>query len=199
MFRTHRREASLSAVIALLTALALAGCTPTAGDGVASLDGDPQARQSAPPGGGDGGGGTGEGGDGDPVAFAECMREHGVDMPDPDQEDGGFAIAIPDGTDPDDVDAAMDACKEFMPNGGEMPKPSAEDLAQMREFAECMRDEGIEGFPDPSADGGIRIDSEMGFDPGSDEFREAQETCGELMPKPKGEDGGPSTSESGRS
>jgi hypothetical protein len=196
MLRTHRREASLSVVIALAAALALAGCTPAA-SGVASLDGDPQAQQSSPPGGDDGDGGGG--GDGDQVAFAECMREHGIDMPDPDTEDGGFAIAIPEGSDPDEVDAAMEACKEFMPNGGEMPKPNAEQLAQMREFSECMRDEGIEGFPDPSADGGLRIDSDMGFDPESDEFREAQEKCGESMPKPKGEDGGPATSEGGES
>ena len=60
------------------------------------------------------------------LEFAECMRDHGIDMPDPQfDEDGGVAIMIggPDGApiDPATMQAAQEACGGLMgpPPGGE--------------------------------------------------------------------------------
>jgi hypothetical protein len=190
MFRTQQRAASGIAVFALLATLALAGCAPTAPTGVASLDGGTGSTSSPQA--------TDEPSQGDQVKFAECMREHGIDMPDPDpSEDGGFGIMIPQGTSKEAADAAIEACKEFMPNGGEPPHLNAEELAAMREFAKCMRENGIENFPDPSADGGIAIeanpDDPDGIDPESQEFKNAEDACKDLMPEPPdGSDEGPS-------
>jgi hypothetical protein len=53
------------------------------------------------------------------LAFARCMREQGVDMPDPKfgGEGGRFALELPEGVDPGDPDfrAAQEACREHSP------------------------------------------------------------------------------------
>ncbi|MBT2517818.1 hypothetical protein J7E29_10265 [Streptomyces sp. ISL-90] len=191
MFRTRKRAASGIAVFAMLATLALAGCAPTSPTGVASLDGGATPTESGSP--------DGEGGKGDQVKFTECMREQGIDMPDPDPNSKGFAVAIPQGVSKDAVDAAMEECKQYMPNGGEMPELSAEELKQMREFAKCMRENGIEDFPDPNAEGGMMLNGDD-VDPESEEFQAAQEACEDLAPRPKdGEEEGPSTQTNGGS
>ncbi|WP_053731787.1 hypothetical protein [Nocardia sp. NRRL S-836] len=100
-------------------------------------------------------------GTGDMVQFARCMRENGVDMPDPKQGDGGGVViqAVPgDGGDsgPPDLEkmnAAHEACKKHLPNGGELKPPSPEDQDRFRKQAKCMRDKGHD-WPDPKFDGG---------------------------------------------
>jgi len=138
------------------------------------------------------------------LQFAKCMREHGVDMPDPQvSDDGGVMIAIGapgaapgEGPDPKDVDAANKACQHFMQDAAKnFDPPSDEDLKKMQEqalaFSKCMRDHGID-IPDPqfSADGGgfnvsIGGPGQAGstdgppFDPTSEEFKKASEACGQ--------------------
>jgi hypothetical protein len=50
------------------------------------------------------------------LAFAECMREHGIDFPDP-QFDGGAVMVGGPGIDPEDPEfqAAQEACGELLP------------------------------------------------------------------------------------
>lgn len=182
MVQTSARGVRGLAALALLTVLALGGCAAQ-GPGVASLD-DGGADATTEPDTADR--------DGDPVKFAECMRDQGIEMEDPDVEQGGdgegggFAITIPQGADREEMDSAMDACKEFLPDGGEPPKLDPEAQAKMRAFAECMRRNGVEEFPDPEAGGGIMIDGDAGaLDPSSEEFKAAQEACrGELPEMP---------------
>ncbi|WP_136707430.1 hypothetical protein [Agromyces sp. H66] len=193
MFRTRRRAASGFAVFVIFATLALAGCARGETPGVASLgDGSttsPTASEAPA--------------EGDAVKFAACMREHGIDVPDPDPDADGFSMSIPRGTSEEEADAAVEACKEFAPNGGEPVQLSAEDLEGMREFAKCMRENGIEDFPDPSADGGFQIPSSPGdpdaIDPMSQEFRDAEESCARVRPAPPGggEPEGPSTQTGG--
>ena len=63
------------------------------------------------------------------LAFTECMREHGVDMPDPQFGEGGGFIRVGPGDgangdgpafDPNDSDfqAAQEACRELLPGFG---------------------------------------------------------------------------------
>ena len=55
------------------------------------------------------------------------------------------------GADLSRVDDAIGACREHMPNGGELAPPPAEDLAAMRAYAVCMREQGVEmDDPDPT-------------------------------------------------
>src|SRR5689334_13568354 len=67
---------------------------------------------------------------GDMVKFAQCMRENGVDMPDPKEDGGGVGITIggEDGAalDPEKMKTAHEACKKHLPNGGEFKPPSPE-------------------------------------------------------------------------
>jgi hypothetical protein len=99
--------------------------------------------------------------------FAQCMRAAGVDMPDPgpDGMAGIPALAAGDEAAAEKMDAAMEKCRELLPDGGEPPKPSAEDLAKARDYAKCVRENGVPGFPDPDAETGVfRIDPEQADD-----------------------------------
>jgi hypothetical protein len=119
------------------------------------------------------------------LKYAQCMRDHGVDMKDPQTDgEGHFSIQIGGGpgspANKDKVDAAMEACKSFMPNGGEPPKRDPEMAAKMQKMAECMRANGVPSFPDPDPEtGGIMIqgDKDSGLDPMSPTFKAAQSKC----------------------
>ncbi|RSM46149.1 hypothetical protein DMB66_50170 [Actinoplanes sp. ATCC 53533] len=50
--------------------------------------------------------------------------------------------------------AASRKCREFLPNGGEPAKMSAEDIAKRRDFAKCVRENGLPDFPDPDPETG---------------------------------------------
>ncbi|MEV0661374.1 hypothetical protein ACIBI3_06700 [Actinomadura luteofluorescens] len=49
-------------------------------------------------------------------------------------------------------------------------------------FAKCMRENGVEKFPDPSG-GGAMISKDSGIDVESPEFKKAQEACKDLSPQ----------------
>jgi hypothetical protein len=121
--------------------------------------------------------------------FAQCMREHGVDMPDPDPNNGGGKVRIEAGAgvDKEKMQQALDACREFMPNGGERRELSPEDLEKLRQFAQCMREQGIDmPDPDPNGGGGIRIRKNGEGRPDAAEMErveKAMEACRHLNPK----------------
>lgn len=162
-------------VAALGAALLLGGCGAKGDDGskVASISTPPK------PGGPTAADNSGKSDEDKMRDFAKCMREHGVDMPDPKPagDGGGMAITLGgDGADRGKIDAAQNACKHLMPNGGEMKPPSAEELDKMRKDAKCMRDHGIDmPDPDPSGKGATRIGG-----PGDDpkKFEDAAKACG---------------------
>lgn len=167
-------------VLAVLFAL-VSGCSSNGdgGDGVASMSSAPAPSSSAP-----GGGGSGnDGPDMDQMrAYAKCMREHGVDMEDP--QDGGISIAVDSEAEQKKVDKANEACKHLMPNGGEDEKPTAEDLDNAREMAKCLREHGID-VKEPTMDSpGISVDAGSGGnDP--EKVNKAMEECA-----PEGAKGG---------
>ncbi|WIY05338.1 hypothetical protein QRX60_16370 [Amycolatopsis mongoliensis] len=162
-------------VAALGAALLLGGC------GAKGDDGDKVASISTPPksGGPTAADSSGKSDEDKMREFAKCMREHGVDMPDPKPAGDGKGMAITLGGDEKDhskLDAAQNACKHLMPNGGEMKPPSAEELDKMRKDAKCMREHGIDmPDPDPSGKGAMRIGG-AGDDP--KKFEEAAKACG---------------------
>ena len=117
-----------------------------------------------------------------PLKFSQCMRAHGITWF-PDPTEGKLSVAIPKGTDQKKMEAAQEACKQYMPNGGNAPKPSAEDLERARDMAKCMRANGVPNFPDPKPDGSIQIDgSKLGTGPGDPTFDKAEKACSKYVP-----------------
>ena len=128
------------------------------------------------------------------LAFARCMRENGVDMPDP-RSDGSGRILIGPGPggdgqarfDPSDPTfrKADEACRKHLEAGFE--EPGEEEQAEMRDafvkYARCMREEGID-LPDPDPGGGgfrMRLGDPDAPDLESPAFKEADGRCGELL------------------
>ncbi len=169
------RKRSMATLIAGAVFALVAGCGG-GGDG-----GDEVASISAPPGAGDGKQQADNVSDEDKMRdFAKCMREHGIDMPDP-KTDGDDRATISlggaDGIDEGKMKAADEACRKLLPNGGEMKPPSPEDLDKMRKEAKCMREHGIDmPDPDPAAKGGAIALGDASADP--EKFEEAAKTCG---------------------
>jgi len=126
------------------------------------------------------------------LKYARCMRENGVDMPDPKMEGGGIRMTSPKGVSPSKMGAADKACRKIL----EAVKPPEMSEAEQKEFrtaalanARCMREHGID-FPDPTfgknGEASVRIGRGSGIDPESAKFKAAQKACESTMPKPPG-------------
>src|SRR5689334_13120176 len=63
--------------------------------------------------------------------FAQCMRDHGVDVPDPGSDSGGGGVRITT-SDGSKTEEAMQACQHLMP-AGKLQTPSAEDMDKLRQ------------------------------------------------------------------
>jgi hypothetical protein len=170
--------------LVLTLMLALAGCGGgNGGDGVATA-GDKAAKASASA-------GASKDHKEQALRHAQCMRDNGVtDYPDPKfNENGGTSLNLPEGIDPAKLDRAAQACRQYEPNGGEPQKLDAERLDQLRAYATCMRENGVENFPDPT-DQGIQADgNKPGMDPASPSYQAADKVCAHFAPKPEGGEG----------
>jgi hypothetical protein len=122
------------------------------------------------------------------LAYAKCMREHGVDMPDPQSGERGLRFMAPEGVSEEKVREAEEACRKHL-ESIEPPELSEEQQEEIKEaalaHARCMRGHGID-MPDPTfgEDGRTvqRIGPESGIDPNSSKFREAEEACRDEVP-----------------
>jgi hypothetical protein len=124
------------------------------------------------------------------LAFTKCMRDHGIDMPDPQRataaaggaKGGGPVIAV--NGDPEDpsFQRAQKACEPLLAKAaGELdndPARQAEMKQKLLDFAQCMRDHGID-MPDPQFDSQGRVKIDMGQRPEGDDaaFQKATEAC----------------------
>lgn len=107
------------------------------------------------------------------LEFAQCMRDHGIDVPDPEPGEG---IQIQVEGDPSKHDAAMAECQPLLPGGGPGEGFDPEEQAKMLAFAQCMRDNGVESFEDPKEGEGVHLGPEQAEDP---DFEAADRTCNE--------------------
>jgi hypothetical protein len=81
------------------------------------------------------------------VKFAECIRAHGVtDFPDPN-EDNQFDYGV--SVTPAVWTRATTACKDLQPPGTLSAKRTPEEQSASLKFAQCIRENGVEDFPDP--------------------------------------------------
>jgi hypothetical protein len=122
------------------------------------------------------------------LAHAQCMRDHGIDWPDPEFVDGEWEVRLDDDIDLESADykAAEAECaqvrQEAQPEGGDDINPDdrarlEEEMDRMLEFAACMRDQGIE-FPDPVMDDTGTISGPAGpMDGDWDAFEAAKAAC----------------------
>ncbi len=116
--------------------------------------------------------------------FAACMREHGVDMPDPG--DGEQMRADLAKVDKDKLAPAMEACKTLLPNGGESVQLDPQQVEKLRTFAKCMRENGVEEFPEPDDTGNLRLEGALDGWRTNPEFAKALEKCRAIVPDFKG-------------
>ncbi|MGH9187080.1 MAG: hypothetical protein ACRD0U_14865 [Acidimicrobiales bacterium] len=140
----RQRTFGAVAVVALLVLSACGGGGGGVGDGVASAGGE---RNSANP------AETEDTAPLDPDAqalvFAECMRDTGVDMPDPDPGQQGLGAAcqaVAGDYEEETLQQAIVACQDLMPQyaSGEH---SGDDW--MLELAECRREQGLDVSDNP--------------------------------------------------
>jgi hypothetical protein len=194
-------------VVAALAALSACGSPAASGRQVASLStaapGEATSNSNSA-------GATGTTTPTDPaeaaLAFAKCMRDHGVDVPDPVVQDGGAGggggvmIAVnggPNGSTPFDataMDEANKACQPIMEKAaGSFDPPSPEEQekakAQALAFAKCMREHGVD-MPDPQFGDNGTITQSIGGPTGSGPPKDvdakamqaASEACGQGGP-----------------
>ena len=188
-----RRPAPLQLILAVASvalAAVLAACSSPAAsaDGVVSLATSAPGGSAAPS-------ASAESPEQAMLDYAQCMRDHGIDMPDPvfnsNGDGGGTVTQQGPNLDPKSqpgFQAAEDACKHFMEDvkrsaGG---KPmTAEEQQAFLDFAACMREHGVD-MADPTFEGGgvsIQIggpgpkDGGIKIDPQSPAFAAAQTAC----------------------
>jgi hypothetical protein len=117
------------------------------------------------------------------LAFAQCVRAHGVaNYPDPEssgqEPNNAKQIAHADPQFP----AASKACAHLLPNGGQSTTSgqAATDQQNAARFASCMRSHGLPNFPDATNDS----QGEPSFnltaahiDPNSQQIRSTAQEC----------------------
>jgi hypothetical protein len=112
-------------------------------------------------------------------AYAQCIRDNGVpDFPDPDAN-GELRGPAHEQQDNPKFQAAQEKCRNLAP-GGEHQRSDPATVEQMRQFSQCMRDNGLPDYPDPDPDGRVRgVGHEQQDNP---TFRAAMQTCRQKLP-----------------
>lgn len=139
------------------------------------------------------------------LKFAKCMRDEGIDMPDPQKQAGGGIVQKMGGPgkplDQRKVEAAQKKCEHFMDAGGGSvkggdPKEEAEHRDALLAFAQCMRSHGVP-MKDPKFSGN-KVQMSIGGGPGDSgprvnpegaTFKAAEKACRPALAKVEG--GGP--------
>ncbi len=124
------------------------------------------------------------------LAYAECMRSHGIaNFPDPNSQ-GRFIISnnvvngVSHGVDQSSPQfvSANRTCEKLLPNGGQIT--AAQQRQQMSELlsvAECIRSHGIPNFPDPIQSGsGVSFPPQSGSGTDLARVQSLMQTCMKL-------------------
>ena len=116
------------------------------------------------------------------LAYAQCMRAHGLPgWPDP-LPNGGFdkskLRAL--GYTKDQVRSVTDkSCANFVPNGAPQQLSVQQKVADGLSFARCMRSHGVSHFPDPTAQGQLSVQmvQAQGINVQSPQVLQVVQTC----------------------
>jgi hypothetical protein len=136
---THRKRRPLAALTPVIAVALISGCGSTAPIGSGSSD--PTAANHAKA-----------------VKFSECMRANGVsNFPDPDASGNLTIDQVANGSQIDTSSPAwqqaISACKSLEPSGFTGSKRTAQQQSAARQFAQCIRQNGVPDFPDPTPNG----------------------------------------------
>jgi hypothetical protein len=116
--------------------------------------------------------------------FAECMRANGKpNFPDPVQDannDWGFPASVGKPVAPVACEAAYRQMRSV--NKGLAEEGSTIDMTKLRDFAKCMRSQGLSDWPDPTADGLFPLPGRYAPPNGNQLIAAPLKTC----PKPTG-------------
>jgi hypothetical protein len=104
------------------------------------------------------------------LTYARCMRQHGVNIPDP--QPGQGQISLPPGVPRERSQAALQACQTYLLQGlGKDPgDPAAEDRAVQQ--AQCLRQHGLD-VPDPQPGRPLVLHG----DPNDPKTKQAMQEC----------------------
>lgn len=124
------------------------------------------------------------------IAFASCVRKHGVpNFPDSaikTSSSGGVSVGIPSnlGVSSAQLQAAMSACKSLLPKSASSGGSSSNSNTQaVLKFAQCMRSNGVPNFPEPNSSGQVLIQGgSNGVNQNSPAYQKASTTCQHLLP-----------------
>ncbi len=120
------------------------------------------------------------------LAFARCMRSHGVSKwPDP-TSDGVFdkAKLLQLGVGGSRLTSISHTCNRLHPNDGRPQQTiTPADQADYLRGAACMRAHGFPGFPDPTfQDNNVTLNIPSSIDTHTFAFKTAAATCTRLIP-----------------
>ncbi len=169
------RALMLASVIAVAASLLAAGCGGGGGSPEVASVASSTTSATTPPSGA--------------VAFARCMRSHGVPgFPDPSGGgafDGSAIKHLVVGR--SQMRAAQSACIHLLPNGIVPTAPgytiTRADRIDYLKAAACMRRHGIPDFPDPTfPSNGVKFTIPSSIDQNSPRVRSALPVCRKLIP-----------------
>ena len=193
--RPRRRQAratagGLAGILLLICGLALAACSRAPGPAIPAASGGATSSNTGVP------ATTGSTSapigsaawHADAVAYARCMRQHSVNVPDPAPGQTSWNLKPATAVGSPLWGAAWQACQHLLPAGnrpgGDQPNP--QQLEQLRTYAVCMRARGID-MSDPQPNGDLVIHGRLAHvtraqlenDPG---FKAAQAACKDKLP-----------------
>ena len=139
---SRRRPLAALALTATVTLISACGSTAPASTGTGTGGGNNNTAANAHKG----------------VKFAECMRSNGVStFPDPNPSGKLTIDAVANGSSLDTntpaFKQALSACKDLEPSGFTGSKRSSQQQDAALKFAQCIRENGVNDFPDPTPDG----------------------------------------------
>ena len=116
--------------------------------------------------------------------FAQCMREEGINFPDPTFDiDGNPQFDNVDVENEEEFEEAFTNCEDILRNALPEqfdldPEVEAALVDASLEFSQCMREEGISNFPDPTpGEFGFFAFRDAEIECTSDDVQEAFEIC----------------------
>jgi hypothetical protein len=177
--RRRGRPVAATKVIMTLMVFALSGLLAACGGGfaspgVAGLGSTTTTAPTTPSPAGNSGSSTANA-----LAYARCMRSHGIsDFPDPNAQGGFSATAGMTPTSPQYL-TAQRRCQPLV-GSGLPPEKQAQVEAKQLEFAQCMRTHGVPNYPDPTfgANGSVSEKvSASRLNAASPRFQAAQRSC----------------------
>ena len=127
------------------------------------------------------------------VAYASCMRSHGVaNFPGP-AGGGGIpkqaVISAFREVSNSEAETAESDCRHLLPAGGSLSGQTtqpvtAHDQQDYLKAAGCMRSHGVTNFPDPTFSAGtVNMHVPSSIDTNSPQFNQARQICQKLIPR----------------